>query len=230
MVGFRVHCIGSSHAVRIAQSLLTIPGVGEEFSVDSTCAQSGKVFKDINWPDFSKYDEKDVLIIIPFGNDIFQRNSIRIERLGKGKIIHLVKSAPTSDEHLASLCESLNEKLKGTKAEIIIVTSFYRHLFCCADLRELNPKTKSYEHAHPGILGIQDRKNKFILSFFKGSGYLVFKHEALLFDNHLRNGRVPKIEYRKKQPDSVHFNDKIYLEIVNRLLEQARALLTCLDP
>jgi hypothetical protein len=228
MVGFRVHCIGSSHAVRIARSLAQSPGFGEEFSVDSTCAQSGKVFKDINWPDFSKYDKEDVLIIIPFGNDIFQRNSIKIERLKKGKIIHLVKSAPTSDEHLASLCESLNEKLKGTKAEVIIVTSFFRHLFCCADLRKINPKAESYKHNHPGLLGIQERKNRFILSFFKGSGYLVCRQESLLFDTFSEIRRVPKVEYRKKQPDSVHFNDKVYLDIVNKLLEQARALLTCL--
>jgi len=125
MVGFRVHCIGSSHAVRKAQSLKKSPGFKTEFSVDSTCAQSGKVFKGINWPDFSKYDREDVLIIIPFGNDIFRRNSIKIERLGKGKIIHLVNPAPTSDEHLASLCGSLKEKLNGTKAEVIIVTSFF---------------------------------------------------------------------------------------------------------
>jgi len=228
MVGFRVHCIGSSHAVRIAHSLRKVPGFNTEFSVDSTCAQSGKVFKDINWPDFSKYEKKDVLIIIPFGNDIFQRNSIKIEQLRKGKIIHLVKSAPTSDEHLASLCESLNEKLKGTKAEIIIVTSFYRHLFCCADLQKINPNAESYKHVHPGIVGIQDRKNKFILSFFKGSGYLVFRHESLLFDNWKRK-REQKVEYRKQQPDSVHFNDKVYLKIVHQLLEQARALLASLD-
>jgi len=227
MVGFRVHCIGSSHAVRIAQSLNKTPGVGEEFSVDSTCAQSGKVFKDINWPDFSKYDEKDVLIIVPFGNDVFRRNSIKIERLKKGKIIHLVKSAPTSDEHLASLCESLSEKLKGTKAEVIIVSSFYRHLFCCADLRKVSPKAESYKHNHPGLLGIQNRKNKFILSFFKGS-YLVFRHEALLFDS-CKKATLQIVEYRKKQPDSVHFNDKVYLGIVNRLLMQARELLTSRD-
>ena len=40
---------------------------------------------------------------------------------------------------------------------------------------------------------------------------------------------VPIVEYRSKQPDSVHFNDKVYLEIVNVLLEQARALLANLD-
>jgi len=227
MVGFRVHCIGSSHAVRIAHSLRKSPGFNTEFSVDSTCAQSGKVFKDINWPDFSKYETNDVLVIVPFGNDIFQRNSIKIERLNKGKIIHLVKSAPTSEEHLASLCESLKKKLNGTKAEVIIVTSFFRHLFCCADLRKVNPESKSYKHNHPGIIGIQNRKNKFILNFFKGS-YLVFRHEALLFDS-CKKATLQIVEYRKKQPDSVHFNDKVYLEIVNKLLMQARELLTSRD-
>jgi len=154
MVSFRVHSIGASHFARITQSLQRSPGFNTEFSVDSTCAKSGKVFKNINWPDFSKYDGKDVLVIVPFGNDIFQRNALKIERLKKGKIIHLVKSAPTSEGHLASLCESLKKKLKGTKAEVIIVTSFFRHLLCCANLRKNKANVERQEHFHPNIVGI----------------------------------------------------------------------------
>jgi hypothetical protein len=208
----------------MARSFEKTPGFGEEFSVDSTCAQSGKVFKDINWPDFSKYDKKDVLIIIPFGNDIFRRNSIRIERLRKGKIIHLVKSAPTSEEHLASLCESLKKKLNGTKAEVIIVTSFFRHLFCCENLREIGSGAKKVEHNHSGIVGIQNRKNEFIEKYFKGD-YLVLRHETLAFNTY-RAGRQAR-EYRKKQPDAVHFSDKVYWEIAEKLLDTGREMVAC---
>ena len=56
----------------------------------------------------------------------------------------------------------------------------------------------------------------------------MIRHEALLFDN-CQKAREQIVEYRKKQLDSVHFNDKVYLEIVNRLLVQARELLTSRD-
>ena len=137
-------------------------------------ARSGADFDRIPFPtNIEKFGPEANIFIFPFGNDIFQKNSHQISHLNGKKILHLAKFSPNSEKHLIDRCKKLEQKLKDCAAKIFIVTSFYRHLYCCES------------HRYPGLLKHQNRQNKIITQYFKNK-YTVLDHQTLVQDKKIK--------------------------------------------
>ncbi len=179
--------VAASNGWRLFQALQRIPGYGTTFTVTCLCVR-GATFFNLVWPTTVKDD--DVLVVIPFGNDLVSRNFVKFDK--KTGVIHLEKFVPFEKTYWERLLKSLANKLSDKNCSVFVIDNFYRH-FCCDT------------HRHKGWLSYQTTVNKGIRKRFENSQITVVDHTQLL-----GNPRIYKrnhLEYRKLQRDSVHFRD-----------------------
>jgi hypothetical protein len=185
---YTVYIVGASHGRRIGEALKRVSGYGTEFQVSFHCI-GGKKFEELYWPSLKNIAENDLLIVVPFGNDLVERKFVF---KNKG-IIHLNHFVPRDNKHFDRLFQLLAAKISKTNCNVRILTNFYRH-FCCRD------------HDHEGWLSYQNEVNRKIFSRFHTSGKIqVVDHRSLLPLN-FKKAKDTK-RYWALQTDSVHFAD-----------------------
>ena len=199
-----IHIVGSSHGKRLALALERLPEFRNTYNLKNY-ARGGVGFKDLVWPDPDDLGSDDVLIVIPFGNDLLQKNKNCVYR-GSDKIFHMQRFLPTPDNEFTNLYNFLLIKLLGySENKVFIIQNFYRH-FCC----------EKEKHHHRGWLGYQNRRNNELKKELEPfSRYVVVLDHRKL---HTRSGQLIKdIQmYKSKQYDGVHFRD--YSVIGNNVL------------
>ena len=99
---YTVYIVGASHGRRIGDALKTLAGYGTQFQVSFNCI-GGKKFDELHWPNLKDIDEKDLLIVVPFGNDLVERKYVF---KNKG-IIHLKHFVPRDNKHFDRLFQLL---------------------------------------------------------------------------------------------------------------------------
>jgi hypothetical protein len=194
---YTIHVVGASHGRRIGNALKGLAGYGTEFQVSFQCT-GGKKFEELYWPNLKNLLENDLLIIVPFGNDLVERKFVSKH---KG-VIHLNQFVPRDNKYFDRLFQLLAAKLSKTHCNVRILTNFYRHL-CCR------------KHDHDGWLSYQNEVNRKIFAKFHSSGKIqVVDHRSLLPLN-FKKAKDTK-RYRALQTDSVHFAD--YTVLANKIL------------
>ena len=202
--------VGSSHALKIGNALKKISLQDKSLNI-KICARAGARFRDIPFPDFESFSQNTVICILPFGNDIFQPNSHKIESTSKGKIIHLRKNDPTSEETFLNLCKELEKKLSKAVSKIIIISNFYRHLRCCP----------AHTAEYVGILKHQNSLNQILHAFFKDK-FTVIDHRKIVQPDRNQDGRSAT-QYSLHQVDTVHFTGQKYAQMAQILLDRCRS-------
>ena len=72
---YTIHVVGASHGRRIGNALKKQKGYGTQFQVSFNCI-GGKKFEELNWPNLKNIEENDLLVIVPFGNDLVERKYV----------------------------------------------------------------------------------------------------------------------------------------------------------
>jgi hypothetical protein len=199
---YTVFVVGASHGRRIGEALKKLAGYGTEFQVSSQCI-GGKGFEELNWPNLKNLLENDVLIIVPFGNDLVERKFVS----KKGGLIHLNQFVPRDNKYFDRLFQLLASKLSKTNCIVRILTNFYRHL-CCR------------KHQHAGWLSYQNEVNKKIYSKFHTRGKIQVVDHRYLLPLTFRQAKDTE-KYRALQTDSVHFAD--YTVLAKKILSTLSA-------
>jgi len=195
-----IYVVGASHGVRISKALQTLPGYGTVFTVFCLCIR-GKPYEELVWPEFNELRTEDILLVVPFGNNIVEKKYVSFDRVAR--IIHLTAFVPRSREYFNRIFDSLQKKLEQFLGHIYVVNNFYRH-FCCP------------RHNHVNFVAYQNQINKAISDRFNSQQKVkVLDHRSLL-GIPLKKARNI-LEYRKLQTDSVHFRS--YGTIAKRILE-----------
>ncbi len=195
---YTVYVVGASYGRRIGDALKRLAGYGTEFQVSFHCVW-GKKFEDLYWPNSKNLSQDDLLIIVPFGNDLVERKFVF---KNKG-IIHLKHFEPRDNKHFDQLFQLPAAKLSKNHCNVRVLTKFYRH-FCCR------------KHDHAGWLSYQNEVNRKIFSRFHTSGKIqVVDHRSLLPLN-FKKAKDTK-RYRALQTDSVHFVD--YTVLAEKILQ-----------
>ena len=195
--------VGSSHGVRIGKELkkIVIPAA-DAFEIKNL-SKRGARYEQLNWPNPDQVGVNDVILVIPFGNNLVKRGSVKREN----GIWHLTDYQPESETRLQTLAENLKGKCTKYTCKVFIVTNFYR-LFCCN------------LHIHPGWLVFQKKFNISLENRFKrlnNPNIRVLDHRYLV--DGTSGGKQAKRSvhyYMSLQYDSVHFRD--YHCIANSIL------------
>jgi hypothetical protein len=135
--------VGSSHAALLNRPL-------QQFSKKlnfhfETFSQPGATYEQLRFPNPDVLSESDILVVIPFGNDVFEKNSHEITRTAKGKIIHLKRYAPTSDTVLKGLFTKLQQRLDKYKCRKYVLDSFLKYVDCCQKHTIEYPKSLNHQ-------------------------------------------------------------------------------------
>lgn len=77
--------------------------------------------------ELSSLSEDDVLVLLPFGNDVLARK-IKIEK--RPKFIRLLECSPTPQDKLDRLYQSVREVLSSLRCRIYLIDNIYRHTDC----------------------------------------------------------------------------------------------------
>ena len=192
--------VGASHGERLYEALRTLPSYGTEFTAVSWC-KKGKTFENLNWP--HSLAENDLLICIPFGNELTPRSNTFYCK--KTRICHLLRFEPYTAEYWDRLYRQLENKLHTLGGKAVIIDNIYRHV-CCTS------------HKHPGWISYQQALNKQIRSRFSSETCRVVDHRQLLPLGFKKARSI--LEHRGLQYDSVHFRD--YKPLAKRLLDLLR--------
>jgi len=198
--------VGSSHAARLSR-FLAHKLHEHGFELIQFCIP-GANFERLQFPDPEILRESDILIVIPFGNDIFERNSHQIVRSNEGKTIHLKKFAPTSESVLKELFKKLQQKLSLFKCRKFILDSFLKYVHCC-------PKHTS---EFPRTIKHQQKCNKSLKRHFTGTDITVLDH-LKLFVTPQRQGYINLKYYKMHMVDAVHFSAKTYEHMAAKLVK-----------
>ena len=195
---FRIFIVGASHGKRLGKALRRHQDCGTVFQVFCYCVP-GKPFYNLIWPDLSSLLPTDLLIVIPFGNDLVERRYI--QKSVQDRKIHLTQFVPRTDAYFVPRYQALSEKLKVVRAKVRILNNFYRHL-CCP------------QHKFTGWVSYQNKINKEIVRNFTTARVKVLDHRSLLGLPFWKAKVIQ--EYSRLQSDSVHFWD--YMNIANNIL------------
>jgi len=194
----RLLIVGASHGQRLYEALTTLPGYGTAFTAVNYCKR-GKRFCDLEWP--LSVEKSDIVIIIPFGNDLTPRANVSYCRTDR--VIHLLKFVPFSSDHWEKLYSSLQKRLDSLDCKKVLIDNIYRHL-CCDT------------HRFSGWLTYQKQLNKQLKARFSSLSCFVIDHRRLLPLSYNQSKSV--LAHRKLQTDSVHFRD--YRPIAEKLLKR----------
>ena len=199
--------MGSSHASRFRVHL---EHLSKKFKFDlKVLAKPGAVYNQLVFPDPSELCESDILILLPFGNNLFEKGSYRIENSRKGRIIHISDYKPTPESEIKRLFINLQQKLEKYTCRVFILDSFFKYVNCC----------EQHVAAFPLTLKHQRKCNRLLKEHFATlpRQYKVLDH-LKLFDEP-RKARLCLKYYKEKLVDSVHFTSEVYKNMAARLIK-----------
>ena len=183
--------VGSSHGVRLGRELEKIPDIREKYEIKNYSIRGCK-YENLVFPAVDKVEKGDLLIILPFGNNIIRKG---VSFYG-GKF-HLTKYCPISLKEYQDLCEDLYQKTLLYSGNILIISNFYRHLCCPV-------------HTYKGWISLQRKFNNLLKEKFAGLesiGIKVLDHLRLVHA-YLGVRKVKQLGvYSGLQVDAVHFKD-----------------------
>ena len=188
----KLYLVGASHGVKIGDSLRKIPGVTDSFELKIFSIRGAR-FSSLVFPSEKICKEQDILCIIPFGNDLIERNSVfKNHRDGR---FHLVKYKPIRLTKLHRLCVELLHKLQKFPGKIFVIDNFFR-LLCCKS------------HFYSNWLNFQKTVNREIRDWFssiKTVKVTLIDHRDLISKNRKKSKNIAY--YISLQQDSVHFSN-----------------------
>lgn len=199
----KVYVVGASHGLRLAAQLEKIENFKSKYILRSFCIR-GKKFRDLPFPQTEKSSEQDILIVIPFGNDL-QKSLVKFDK--NDRKLHLTTYKPISEKEYDRLCEELYDKVVQFPGKVLIITNFLRYLCCEA-------------HEYKGWVSLQKKFNSTLAAKFQSlkESVKIVDHYSLV-DDQVGRKTVKKVKhYRKLQSDSVHF--KNYRIIAERIFNQ----------
>ena len=185
--------VGSSHGVRIGDAMKRKLLDTDNLTVQNL-SKRGARYEQLNWPNPDQVSLDDILLIIPFGNNLVKRGSVKMEN----RMWHLTNYQPESETRLQILADNLEKKCLLYTCKVFIVTNFYR-LFCCR------------LHTHPGWLVFQKKFNISLEKRFKtlnNPNIRVLDHRYLV--DGTSGGKQARLDvkyYITLQYDSVHFRN-----------------------
>jgi len=186
----KIFLIGASHGVRLGRELEKISEIREQYEIRNFSIRGCK-YENLVFPSAEKVKEEDLVILIPFGNNIVKRGVSFYE----GQF-HLTEYFPTSLEEYQDLCEDLYKRTLLYSCKVLIISNFYRHI-CCRD------------HLYPGWISHQRKFNTLLKDKFKGleSKVRVLDHLKLVHA-YLNVRKVKQLTvYRELQVDAIHFKN-----------------------
>lgn len=185
---------GNSHAALLSQELAKV--IAKGLQLETYCKRGAKVSSfQIPVDELSKLTEKDLLILLPFGNELLARK-IQIER--NPKFIRLLECSPTSQSKLNDLYRRVRQVLGPLKCRIILIDNIHRHV-----------------ESKEAFLFFK-KQNKIIGEMFSGIGNLtVVDHRKLL----PIRGKLLKdrSSYSKILRDGVHLHPRFYRNMAEAL-------------
>ena len=199
--------MGSSHASRFRVHLEQL---SKKFKFDlKVIAKPGAVYNQLVFPDPSELCESDILILLPFGNNLFEKKSFRIENSRKGRIIHISDYKPTPESEIKRLFINLQQKLKKYTCRVFILDSFFKYVNCC----------EQHVAAFPLTLKHQRKCNRLLKEHFAtlSERYTVLNH-IKLFDKP-RTAKCCVSYYKERMVDSVHFTSDTYKIMAAELIK-----------
>jgi hypothetical protein len=188
---------GASHAKKFYEASLENQLFSDSYEILGSF-KSGAKSTQLILPEIVKtFDEQDLIIVLAFGNDIFEKHIL----ITKNPFtIHLTQFIPVSPIDLKEACTKFEKQLIGLKCKIKIIDNIYRHLNCCE------------KHIHMGIAKYQKDSNTLIRDHF---GKKSINHLYLL-ENHtyIRKASV----YANLLVDSVHLKREFYAMMSAQLI------------
>jgi hypothetical protein len=200
----KFYLLGSSHAKRLLDSFVKC--FPKETFVDLT--KSGAKVKDLVLPSLKNISRRDIWVLQLFGNDLFQKRYIEIERFKRGeKIIHLTQFAPVSKEQITQAYQKIYDFIKNLDCRVYLIDNPIRHIQCCK------------KHQDARIPTFQYKQNILLKRYFQDLGHVkVIDHRKLLHINirqkKLKTNRI----YAKLLQDSVHFKTRLYDVMAQKLM------------
>jgi hypothetical protein len=184
---------GASHAKKFYEASLENQLFSNSYEILGSF-KSGAKSTQLIIPEIVKtFEEQDIIIVLAFGNDIFEKNIL----ITKNPFtIHLTQFIPVSPVDLKEACTKFEKQLIGLKCKIKIIDNIYRHLNCC-DM---------------GIAKYQKDSNTLIRDHF---GKKSINHLYLLEDP--KNKRKASV-YANLLVDSVHFRREFYSMMAANLI------------
>ena len=189
--------------------------LGNEHTVVNL-GKSGAKFNQIVWPPASKVKPGDILIILPFGNELQKQRSKVVNRVWT-----IQNYDPISEAEFSNLMDKLKVKLMDypdSLCDKYVVTNFYR----CLGL-------PTQQVQHRGWLRLQISFNRMLknkeASQFFGARTFIIPHQEIVTDK-APSRKVSKswVLYSKLQYDGIHFKD--YRLIAKRILDTVRLFST----
>lgn len=196
---------GNSHARRLLYCFIGNKTVSKHFRIyDFT--KPGKTYQELALPLEHLCTEDSILIILCFGNDIFDRNFVKVTKTNNQRIFHLVKFAPTNFRNLQLSYNSLGKWLKTVKSQILLLDNIYRHVPCCE------------KHFSAEVIRHQFVQNNLLRKYFKSlelKNLTVIDHRKLLpyFQRQLRKINF----YSTLLQDAVHLKMEFYEKMAIKL-------------
>jgi hypothetical protein len=191
-----VFFLGGSHASRIQIAFSKIPNIHKFYKIESHI-QKGATIEQFQVK-IDHLGPNDLLIVQLLGNDLLER---QIERY-QGRIC-LKKFIPISEEKLETKYLILSKLLSGIRASIYLIDNPYRHL-----------RGNKEKVPFPGLKNYWHKKNQQLKLRFPE--VTVIKHTSLLEESK-RKLKISRF-YASLMPDDVHFEQRIYAIMVQKLL------------
>ena len=149
----RLYICGHSHGKKIARELLkTREVLNADWVIDLSIPS--RKFEDLELPNIPELRHGDVVLLFPFGNDLFRSGVSLSKNRQRNRIFHLTHFNPTHPDELLEKYKILERKFEGTRARIYLFDVFYRHIRCC-------PK-----HFDKRILEFQVEQNFHLRTYF----------------------------------------------------------------
>ena len=183
------------------QSFSRIPDIKKSYKIESHI-QKGATLEQfqLKIDDLEKLGPNDLLIVQLLGNDLLERH---IERY-QGRIC-LNKFVPISEEKLEAKYLTLSKLFSVIQASIYFIDNPYRHL-----------RGNKEKIPFPGLKNYWHKKNQQLKLRFPE--LKVINHTSLLGETQ-RKLKISRF-YASLMPDDVHFEQRIYAIIVQKLLSQ----------
>jgi hypothetical protein len=198
----KLFVIGSSHAKRIAFELKNL-NLAKNFEIVDM-ARPGATFEKLCWPSKSQVNQGDLILFQGFGNDVFYKKYVQLERTARGKCYHLTKFAPRPLEKLFEDIKKCKRIFEDFGCHVLVINLIIRHNICCPSHRDAR------------VLKQQFKIVKQIKRDLYGDKVTVINPLSLL---HMRTKSLKNNMEKQSELmiDSVHFYPKHYRQICTGL-------------
>ena len=191
----KLHIVGASNGKEIFRSFLKyrkqVPNAVPKITFIKSHCVPGTKYPELIWPTASELGKDDVLLILPFGNELQKGKYIRDST--PSRTFHLINFVPESDTVFADYMLDLQCRLMRYQCKILVINAFFRFLCGC--------------HVHPKLIPYIHRRNTELAKILKPlSNVTVLDHRTLVSEKIWKIKRNPKL-YMNLLRDSVHFKD-----------------------